>query len=87
MNLAAMKPRRSGLHRLLPRNAGGEYLVYQPKPDESFSVELKAGTYRHEWFSPTKGAVTDTGLVEAPDGRQQFRAPFEGDAVLYLKAQ
>ena len=66
---------------------GVDDLVYQPKPGESFSVELKAGTYRYEWFNPAKSACTDTGRLEATDGRQQFKAPFEPDAVLYLKAQ
>jgi hypothetical protein len=57
------------------------------QPGDGFSVELKAGTYRYEWFSPTQGARADTGRIEATGGRQQFKAPFEGDAVLYLKAQ
>ncbi len=44
MNLAAMKPRPDlASTGYCPANAGGEYLVYQPKPDESFSVELNTG--------------------------------------------
>jgi hypothetical protein len=64
-----------------------EYLVYQPKPGESFSVELKPGTYRYEWFNPTTGASEGMGSLEAADGRRQFKAPFELDSVLYLKTQ
>jgi hypothetical protein len=68
-------------------NPGTEYLVYQPKPGEGFSVELKAGTYGYEWFDPTKGAITDAGHLEAADGPQRFKASFEGDVVLYLKTR
>ncbi len=88
MNPAAMKP-----HPELTStgyclaDAGVEYLVYQPKADEGFSVEVKAGTYRYEWFNPTKDASSDAGRLEMTEGRQQFKAPFEGDAVLYLKSQ
>ncbi len=88
MNLAALKP-EPGLASTgyCLANAGVEYLVYQPQPGEGFSVELKAGAYRYEWFSPTRGATAETGRMEAAEGRRQFKAPFEGDAVLYLKAQ
>jgi hypothetical protein len=86
MNLATMKPcpELASAGYCLAK-AGSEYLVYQPKPGEGFSVELKAGTYSYEWFDPTKGAITDAGRMESADGRQQFKAPFEGDAVLFLK--
>ncbi len=96
MNLTAMKPHPElASTGYCLADAGVEYLVYQPptrsgaagQSGEGLSVELKAGTYRYEWFSPTKGAMVDTGRVEAADGRQRFTAPFEGDAVLYLKAQ
>jgi hypothetical protein len=72
----------STLHCLA--NSGKEYLIYQPKSGELFSVELKSGSYHYEWFNPTKGAVA-TGRVESSGGRQQFKAPFDGDAVLYFK--
>lgn len=67
--------------------AGKEYLVYQPDAGKAFSLELKAGKYRCEWFDPAKGGTSASGQVEAPGGAQQFKAPFEGVAVLYLKAQ
>jgi len=65
-------------------NPGNEYLVYQPKASEPFSVELKAGTYRYEWFDPAKGATTSSGKVQPADGQQPFKAPFAGGAILYL---
>ena len=66
---------------------GREYVVFQPKPGESFSVDLKAGVYRFEWFDTAKGAAARDGRIEAPDGKREFKAPFTGTAVLYLKAQ
>jgi hypothetical protein len=67
-------------------NPGVEYLIYQPKSSEGFSVDLKAGTYQYEWFDPAKGNTGGSGRLESSGGAQQFKAPFEGDAVLYLKA-
>jgi len=88
MDLAAMTPRSElASTGYCLANSGTEYLVYQPKPGEAFSVELEAGTYHYEWLHPTKGVSSDAGRLEAADGRQQFKAPFEGDAVLYLEPQ
>jgi hypothetical protein len=50
-----------------------------------FCVGLSPGAYRYEWFDPAKGRDAGTGNVQATGGRQQFTAPFEGDAVLYLR--
>ena len=88
MKLAAMTPRSElATTRYCLANPGTEYLVYQPQAGEAFSLEMKAGTYRYEWFDPTKGASAETGRLETPDGGRQFKAPFEGEAVLYLKVQ
>lgn len=88
MNLAAMLPHNElSSTRYCLANPGTEYLVYQPKASEGFSVELKTGTYHYEWFDPTKGVNADNGSVKTLGGAQQFKAPFAGDAVLYLKAQ
>ena len=85
MNLSTMKPRPELVSTgYCLANAGAEYLVYQPLANEAFSVELKAGTYHCEWLDPTKGVITDAGRLETPDGRRQFKAPSERDAVLYL---
>ena len=88
MNLAAMTPRSDlSSTTYCLAEPGNEYLVYLPKKGEAFSVEVKTGTYCYEWFNPTEGALTDTGRLDVADGKQQFKAPFEGDAVLYLEAQ
>ncbi len=67
-------------------NPGQEYSVYQPKTGETFTVELKVGRYQYEWFSPMQGKTGRYGHIEAPDGSRQFKSPFDGDAVLYLKS-
>jgi hypothetical protein len=68
-------------------NPGMEYLVYQPKPGEGFTVKLKPGRYRCEWFNPAAGIVSGNGRIETAGGNQEFKAPFDQDAVLYLKIQ
>ncbi|MBI4474586.1 MAG: hypothetical protein HY646_18090, partial [Acidobacteria bacterium] len=68
-------------------NPGSAYLIYQPKPSEAFTVELKAGAYLYEWINPATGAVVASGSVESPGQAHQFKAPFEGEPVLYLKAR
>jgi len=37
--------------------------------------------------NPAKGATASSGRIESSGKAQQFRAPFEADAVLYLQAQ
>lgn len=88
MNLAAMTPQpKLASTRYCLANPGTEYLVYQRKAGEAFSLELKPGAYHYEWFHPTKGAAAGSGRIESSGKAHQFRAPFEGDAVLHLKAQ
>ncbi|MFN6945469.1 MAG: DUF6298 domain-containing protein [Cytophagaceae bacterium] len=66
---------------------GSEYLIYQPTSDAPFTVNLPGGTYIYEWFNPVIGKVSETGtLTVRVGGEKLFRAPFSGDAVLYLHA-
>jgi len=86
MNLDAMTPQPSLTStRYCLASAGTEYLIYQPEGGEGFSVELRAGTYRYEWFSPANGQDADSGHIQVAGGRQRFQPPFAGDAVLYLQ--
>jgi hypothetical protein len=88
INLAAMTPQNKlASTAYCLANPGAEYLIYQPKSGEAFSVELKAGTYGYEWFNPAKGETANEGRIESRGKAQEFKAPFDGDAVLYLKAQ
>jgi hypothetical protein len=86
INLAAMIPHpelaTTGFCLAQP---GEEYLVFQPKPGEPFSVEVKPGAYRFEWFDPAKNGAAGNGRIEAAGGRHEFKAPFPGTPVLYLK--
>lgn len=88
MNLAAALPNveiASTKYALV--NPGKEYLVYQPESDKEFTVRLKAGKYRYEWFNAAEGKVAESGKIRAAEGDKTFTAPFSGDAVLYLKAR
>jgi hypothetical protein len=88
LNLAAMTPRDDITStKYCLASPGREYLVYQPKAAEAFSVELKEGRYHFEWFDPAKGVTSERGRVESSGQGHRFKAPFEGDAVLYLKVQ
>ena len=88
IDLAAVTPRSElASTKYCLAHPGTEYLVYQPTAGEAFSVELKAATYRYEWFDPANGAAARSGSIEATGKVQPFRAPFEGDAILYLQAQ
>jgi hypothetical protein len=85
MNLATLAPRSDlASSKYCLANPGTEYLVYQPKAGEAFSVELQLGIYRYEWFDPTSGTVAAEGRAEALGGRHQFEAPFKSPSVLYL---
>lgn len=63
---------------------GREYLVYQPE-GERLSVELEAGAYQSEWLRPAGDRTVDGGRIESDGRPKRFQAPFEGDAVLYLR--
>ncbi|MFQ6130669.1 MAG: DUF4038 domain-containing protein [Armatimonadota bacterium] len=95
MGYARRLAERMGLGAVTPRNdlastryclasPGAEYLVYQPQPDQPFTVNLDAGQYQVEWLNPTSGQQVIGGSVDGGAGRE-FRAPFSGDAVLYVK--
>jgi hypothetical protein len=87
INLAALQPagELASTGYCLAR-AGEEYVVYQPRGAEGFSVELKAGTYRHEWLDTDKGEAAGAGKTEAPGGPHAFKAEVGGGALLHLRA-
>jgi hypothetical protein len=60
--------------------------VFQPKSGE-FTVELQAGAYQCEWFDPARGAVALKDRIKASGAAQRLKPPFDGQAVLYLKAE
>ena len=74
-------------------NPGKEYLVYNPSADQdTFTVQFKAGAqavgkYKFEWLNPDIGKVVLTGTLDVKKGPHTFKAPFKGDAVLYIVKQ
>lgn len=66
---------------------GKEYLVYQPKAGEVFTVNLEAGKYHFEWFDSANHTSATSGQIDETGGDREFKAPFNADAVLYLKEQ
>lgn len=68
-------------------NPGVEYLVYLPEGG-AVRVDLSAapGPFAAEWFDPTKGTTASREQVDGGTWRE-LKAPFSGDAVLFLKAK
>ena len=88
MNLAAMIPHgelaSTGYCLANPAAQAAEYLVYLPAGGK-VTVDLAAavGPLNVEWFNPATGVAAADGAT--PGGnKQEFTAPFNGDAVLYL---
>ena len=65
---------------------GREYLVYLPEGGE-IRVDLSAarGKVSVEWMHPITGKTTSGGNLEG-GGWRTLKAPFGGDAVVYLRA-
>jgi hypothetical protein len=86
INLASMKPvpQLASTGYCLAK-AGEEYLVFQPKPGESFSVELTAGRYQLQWFNLTQFGVAGEDRMDVAGGKREFKAPFNGMAILHLR--
>jgi hypothetical protein len=87
MNLAQMSP-----HNELSSTSyclaapGAEYLIYLPEGG-SVTVDLSAskGELDVEWFDPAQEKTSSAKSIPGGDKRT-FKAPFDGPAVIYLKA-
>jgi hypothetical protein len=87
MPLAAMTPQNClASTQYCLANPSSAYLIYQPLSEKSLTVQLQAGTYKYEWFNPRAGKIASTGMITAKGKRTSFRAPFAGDAILYVVA-
>jgi Family of unknown function (DUF6298)/Putative collagen-binding domain of a collagenase len=88
MNLEKMTPHgelaSSGYCLANPSGVDTEYLVYLPDGG-TVNVNLSpvAGSLDYDWFRPATGAMFSGGTVIGGN-RQNFTAPFSGDAVLHL---
>ena len=65
-------------------HAGVEYLNYQPEPHTALKLDLRAGSYRAEWFRPETGTFLTSPVLAVPDGWVELVPPFDGPAVLHL---
>jgi len=88
MNLASARPlgelASSGYCLADP---GAEYLVYLPDGGTvEADLSMAAGPMAVEWFEPDTGR-TVKGTPVKGGGPRSLTAPFEGDAVLYLRAE
>ena len=87
MDLAGMVPRDElASSRYCLANVGKEYLIYLPLGGNvTVDVSAVPGRLAAEWFDPANGKTLTADPV-AGGARLGFKAPFERDAVLYLKA-
>jgi len=87
MDLAKMLPRPDlASTKFCLANPGSEYLIYSPSPNtDSFTVNLKPGTYKYEWFNPNSGKTASTGKITAKTAPHKFRPPAKTPAVLHIK--
>jgi hypothetical protein len=86
MNLAQTKPspELSATGYCLA-NPGEEYLIYSENMNE-FKVEIEKGTYQVEWFNLAEAkAVPGENVTAAKKVAMNFKAPFQGQAVLFLQ--
>lgn len=88
MNLAAMTPRNElSSSQYCLANPGREYLVYLPDGgDVSVDLAAASGPFEVEWFNPRAGKASRGERVPGA-AQRTFKAPFDGDAVLHLKAR
>jgi hypothetical protein len=85
VDLAAMTPRGDlASSKFCLANPGKTYLVYLPGGGK-VTVDLTAahGILTVEWFNPRTGRATP-GEPVAGGALRELKAPFDGDAVLYL---
>jgi hypothetical protein len=91
LNLTNVTPRDAlcSTHYCLAQTpaVGAEYLAYAPSGGP-FSMDLSAMPGSRmlavEWFNPATGRAICQSPIPAGSSSQAFRAPFRGDAVLYL---
>lgn len=65
---------------------GSQYLVFQPIRNTALTLTMVAATYNYEWFNASSHIISTTGSITV-GASQTFRAPFSGEAALYLKVR
>ncbi len=89
INLVAMQPRgdlaSTDYCLANPVKHGAEYLVYLPTGGSAVvDLAIAQGELAVEWFNPNNGLMT-SGIKTTGGGNRTFIAPFDGDAVLYIR--
>jgi hypothetical protein len=87
MDLAASTPRGDlSSTKYCLATPGKEYLVYMPNGGKA-TVDLRAvqGEVDVEWYLPTIDKLMKGAIPVKGGSYEVFEAPFETDAVLYLK--
>ena len=86
IDLAACVPDAED-YALVNRTPGAEEIVaYFPRGRGKVDLRGIEGEMTAEWLDPKTGTVSDEGRVEG-GGRRRLRAPFPGDAVLFLSSK
>ncbi len=85
IDLLAMVPRNElTSSRYCLANPGKKYLVYLPKGGRvTVDLTTARGAFAVEWVYPVDGTVTQSQSALG-GGKRAFKAPFSGDAVLYI---
>jgi hypothetical protein len=86
VNLAAMVPKvELASTSYCLAEVGREYLIYQPEGGR-FNAHLESGSYEARWYDCAAGNGPEPLRVRSPNGCVRLEPPFEGDALLHLKA-
>lgn len=87
LKLASMKPQNETASTgYCLADPGRAYLAYQPDGGKGFSLQLQPARYEVLWIDPAQDREVRKEPIDAGEGACQFRGPFDGAAVLYLKA-
>lgn len=67
-------------------NPGEEYLAYQPESEKLFWVDLPAGSFQVDLFSPREGKIKTTlGIQSTESKKQLIPIFFYGDVVAHIQ--
>jgi hypothetical protein len=86
VDLAAMVPHEElASTKYCLANPGHEYLLYLPEGGETaVDFSRASGSFGVEWMDPVTGTICTSDTI--PGGaKRTLKAPFSGDAVLYIR--
>ncbi len=87
VDLAAMAPQDGvASSEYCLSNPGVEYLVLLPEGNRNVALSLPAGRFKPTWVDTDTGAELEGDPFSHRDGKQSLESPFEGNALLHLRA-